>query len=88
MDGAKSAVLEQSLIGVRRRAQALRSRSLSIPGRAAQAAGELRCVLEAIVDREPELAAARCSEHVLIAGGIALAGFDHSMLAALTPAAI
>lgn len=88
MDGAQSAVLEQSLIGVRRRAQAFRSRSLSIPGRAAQAARELRGVLEAIVDRDPDLAAARCSEHVLIAGGIALAGLDHSMMAVLTPEAI
>ncbi len=77
-DGAQSAVLEQVLTGVRSRAQAFRSRSLSIPGRAALTAVELRGVLEAIVQRDAVTASMRCAEHVLIAGQIALASLDES----------
>jgi DNA-binding GntR family transcriptional regulator len=75
-EGAQSAVLEQVLTGVRSRAQAFRSRSLSIPGRAAKAASELRGVLEAIQQRDAATASARCAEHVLVAGRIALEGLD------------
>jgi DNA-binding GntR family transcriptional regulator len=77
-DGAQSAVLEQVLTGVRSRAQAFRSRSLSIPGRAALTAVELRGVLEAIIQRDALTASTRCAEHVLIAGQIALASLDES----------
>jgi DNA-binding GntR family transcriptional regulator len=78
IEGAQSAVLEQVLTGVRSRAQAFRSRSLSIPGRAAQAAAELRGVLDAILVGDADTAADLCSEHVHIAGRIALAGLDQS----------
>jgi DNA-binding GntR family transcriptional regulator len=88
MEGAQSSILQQVLVGVRARAQAFRSRSLQIPGRAEQAAKELRGVLEAIIDRDPETAARRCAEHVLIAGSIALAGLDQSVASVLTPQAI
>ena len=78
IEGAQSAVLGQVLMGVRSRAQAFRSRSLSIPGRAAQAAAELRGVLEAIIEGNTPRASALTSGHVLIAGQIALAGLDQS----------
>ncbi|MGA7833709.1 MAG: FCD domain-containing protein [Acidimicrobiales bacterium] len=78
IDGAQSVVLGQVLMGVRSRAQAFRSRSLSIPGRAAQAASELRGALEAIIEGDAPRASALTSEHVLIAGRIALAGLDQS----------
>lgn len=84
IDGAQSAVLEQVLTGVRSRAQAFRSRSLSLPGRAAQTAAELRGVLDAILAGDAETASALCSEHVHIAGRIALAGLDQSKSAALS----
>jgi DNA-binding GntR family transcriptional regulator len=85
MDGARSIVLEQVLLSVRSRAQAFRSRSLSIPGRAAQVAKELRGVLEAIVERDADTAAKRCAEHVLIAGEVALAGLSQSQIDSLSP---
>jgi DNA-binding GntR family transcriptional regulator len=77
--------LEQVLLSARSRAQAFRSRSLSIPGRAAQVAKELRGVLEAIVDRDADLAAKRCEEHIHIAGEVALAGLSQSQMDSLSP---
>lgn len=74
--GARSDVLEQVLTGVRSRAQAFRARSLSIPGRAAQTAAELRGILNAVVLRDVETATKLCAQHVRIAGQIALAGLE------------
>lgn len=79
LDGARSDVLEQVLTGVRSRAQAFRSRSLSIPGRAVQTAAELRGVLDAIERRDVVTATKLCGEHVRIAGRIALAGLEQSL---------
>jgi DNA-binding GntR family transcriptional regulator len=84
IEGAQSAVLGQVLMGVRSRAQAFRSRSLSIPGRAAKAAAELRGVLDAIIQGDTATASALTAEHVLIAGQIALAGLDQSRASVLS----
>jgi DNA-binding GntR family transcriptional regulator len=84
IEGAQSAVLGQVLMGVRSRAQAFRSRSLSIPGRAATVVSELRAVIDAIIQRDAPKASALTAEHVLIAGQIALAGLDQSRKAVLS----
>ena len=72
IDGAQSAVLGEVLVGIRSRAQSFRSRSLSSPGRASEAATELRGVLEAIIDRDPQRATALTVEHVVNGGVVAL----------------
>jgi DNA-binding GntR family transcriptional regulator len=69
--GAKSDMLDQLLSTVRSRTHEFRSRSLSVPGRAAQSASGLRLMLDAIVDRNADLAAMMCIEHVRLAGRIA-----------------
>jgi len=85
IDGAQSAVLEHVLTGVRSRAHAFRSRSLSIPGVAARTAVELRGVLEAIIEGDAATASARCAEHVLHAGQTALARLDQSKAVLTSP---
>jgi DNA-binding GntR family transcriptional regulator len=88
MDGAQSIVLEQVLLSARSRAQAFRSRSLSIPGRAAQVAKELRGVLDAIVARDADLAAKLCAAHVIGAGEVALAGLSQSQMDSPSPLSV
>lgn len=70
--GARSEVLEQTLNGIKARVRALRSRSLSRPGRAVETAAELHAVVEAIADGNAVLASALCAQHVRVAGDIAI----------------
>ncbi|MEH0108847.1 GntR family transcriptional regulator [Tersicoccus sp. MR15.9] len=76
--GARSAALQQLLEGIQARVQVLRATSLSEAGRAPEAVRELRAVLDAIADRDADLAARRCAEHVRNAAVTAL----HSLRAA------
>jgi DNA-binding GntR family transcriptional regulator len=76
--GARSEVLEQTLNGIKARVRALRSRSLSKPGRAVETASELRAVVEAIAAGDAPLASALCADHVHMAGRIALSDLQES----------
>jgi DNA-binding GntR family transcriptional regulator len=70
--GARSEVLEQVLSGIKARVRSLRSRSLSRPGRAEETVAELRAVVDAIVRRDAVTASRLNSQHVHVAGQIAL----------------
>jgi DNA-binding GntR family transcriptional regulator len=74
IDGARSRALEQLLAGIKARVRALRATSLSKPGRALETLAELRAVVDAIANRNAELASFLCAEHVRVAAKIALAG--------------
>ncbi|HEX3786362.1 MAG TPA: GntR family transcriptional regulator [Pseudonocardiaceae bacterium] len=77
--GANSQPLAQILTTLQGRVQVLRATSLSVPGRAAQAAQELRRVVELIEAGDAEGAANACAEHVrnaAKAGLIKLAEFE------------
>lgn len=76
--GARSDVLEQVLNGIKARVRALRSRSLSRPGRALETASELRVVVEAVSRRDAVLASALNAQHVHTAGQIALKDLPQS----------
>jgi DNA-binding GntR family transcriptional regulator len=64
LTGANSPPLTQMLTTLQGRVRALRATSLSVPGRAQQAAGELRRVVELIEAGDAENAAIACAEHV------------------------
>lgn len=70
--GARSQTFEQVLNGIKARVRALRSTSLSKPGRATDTASELRAVVEAIIQRDVEAATRLNSRHIQIAGQIAI----------------
>lgn len=71
--GSGSAPLQQTLSGLQARVQLLRATSLSEPGRPAQAATELRAVVDAVEAGDAEAAAAACVRHVQNAARTALA---------------
>jgi DNA-binding GntR family transcriptional regulator len=62
--GARSQPLAQTLTTLQGRVQVLRATSLSTPGRAKQAAAELRRVVELLEKGDAEGAATACAEHV------------------------
>jgi len=62
--GASSPPLAQMLTMLQGRVRALRATSLSVPGRPAQAAAELRRVVELIEAGDAKGAAAACAQHV------------------------
>ncbi len=70
--GARSEVLKQVLNGIKARVRALRSTSLSKPGRAFDTAAELRAVVEAISRRDALTASKLNAQHVHVAGQIAI----------------
>ncbi len=76
--GARSDVLEQVLNGIKARVRALRSTSLSKPGRALDTAAELRAVVDAVARRDAAEATRLNSMHVEIAGRIAMASLQLS----------
>jgi len=70
--GARSEIFEQVLNGIKARVRALRSTSLSKPGRAFETAAELRAVVEAISRRDAQTASKLNAQHVHVAGQIAI----------------
>ena len=70
--GADSPALWQVLSGLQARVRFLRARSLSVPGRPAASAEELRTLAAAIRDRDADLAADLCSSHVRAAAATGL----------------
>jgi DNA-binding GntR family transcriptional regulator len=64
LEGSASGPLQQTLAGLQARVRLLRATSLSRPGRPAQAAQELRAVVDAVEARDAERAAEACVHHV------------------------
>jgi DNA-binding GntR family transcriptional regulator len=73
MDGSASGPLQQTLAGLQARVRLLRATSLSAPGRPAEAAQELRAVVDAVEARDAEAAAAACVRHIRNAAATATA---------------
>ena len=70
--GARSSALQQLFDGIKVRVHVLRATSLSHPGRVTETVGELEAIVAAIADRDAELAARLCTEHVRNACATAL----------------
>lgn len=73
IEGARSAALQQLLESIQARVQVLRATSMSEPGRPLEVVDELRGIVSAIMDRDVELASARCAAHIRRAAITALA---------------
>jgi len=71
--GARNAIAARTIDGLRTRITALRSRTLSRPGRAEETIEEVGDIVAAIVARDAVRAEAACKRHVAIAADIALA---------------
>jgi DNA-binding GntR family transcriptional regulator len=72
LEGANSPMLTQVLTTLQGRVRAMRSTSLSVPGRPKQAAAELRRVLELIEAGDGDGAAEACAEHVRTAAEVGM----------------
>ena len=72
IEGAASPALKNIIEGIQARVRLLRATSMSEPGRAEEAAAELRLVVAAAERREPAEAARLCAEHVRNAAETAL----------------
>lgn len=73
MEGSASGPLQQTLAGLQARVRLLRATSLSAPGRPAQAAEELRAVVDAVEARDADAAAEACVRHIRNAAATATA---------------
>ncbi|MDD7968551.1 GntR family transcriptional regulator [Actinomycetospora lemnae] len=73
MDGSASGPLQQTLAGLQARVRLLRATSLSVPGRPAEAAEELRAVVDAVEARDADAAADACVRHIRNAAATATA---------------
>ncbi|MDD7933986.1 GntR family transcriptional regulator [Actinomycetospora straminea] len=73
MDGSASGPLQQTLAGLQARVRLLRATSLSAPGRPAEAAEELRAVVDAVEARDADAAADACVRHIRHAAATATA---------------
>jgi DNA-binding GntR family transcriptional regulator len=73
LEGSRNAPIHAILGGLRARIAMLRTTSLSVPGRPAQALDEIRAIVEAIEARDTERAAAAAAHHVDQAARTALA---------------
>jgi DNA-binding GntR family transcriptional regulator len=82
--GAHSQTFEQVLNGIKARVRALRSTSLSKPGRPAEAAAEMRAVVNAIIQRDAGEAARLNTEHIHHAVAIVISELRRSMEASDT----
>lgn len=70
--GAGNATAARMLEGLHARITVLRATTLGQPGRSARTVIELRTIVHAVRDRDPERAERSCIEHVRTAGAIAL----------------
>jgi len=73
MDGSASGPLQQTLAGLQARVRLLRATSLSAPGRPAEAAAELRAVVDAVEARDADAAAEASIRHIRAAAATATA---------------
>jgi DNA-binding GntR family transcriptional regulator len=73
MAGSASGPLQQTLAGLQARVRLLRATSLSVPGRPAEAAAELRAVVDAVEARDADAAAEACVRHIRHAAATATA---------------
>ena len=73
MEGSASGPLQQTLAGLQARVRLLRATSLSAPGRPAEAAAELRAVVDAVEARDADAAAEACVRHIRAAAATATA---------------
>jgi DNA-binding GntR family transcriptional regulator len=73
MEGSASGPLQQTLAGLQARVRLLRATSLAAPGRPAQAAEELRAVVDAVEARDADAAAEACVRHIRAAAATAAA---------------
>lgn len=71
--GARNAIAARTIDGLRTRITALRSRTLSRPGRPEETIEEVGAIVDAIVARDAARAEAACKRHVAIAADLALA---------------
>lgn len=72
IEGAGSEALKQLLVSLQARVRVLRATSLSAPGRAREAAEEIKEVFDAIERRDGSTAAQLCAAHVKTAASTAL----------------
>jgi DNA-binding GntR family transcriptional regulator len=77
LHGCGNTTIAPLLLSLHDRIAFLRSLSLSQPGRSEKSVEEVRQILHAIEQRDPERAAAACSEHVQNAAKAALSGLTH-----------
>jgi DNA-binding GntR family transcriptional regulator len=73
MEGSASGPLQQTLAGLQARVRLLRATSLSAPGRPAEAAAELRAVVDAVEARDADAAAEASIRHIRAAAATATA---------------
>ena len=66
--GGGNVALHQTAAGLHARVRALRSLSLSLPGRSRKSVAELHDIIDAIESADPEKAARACRRHVANAG--------------------
>ena len=71
-EGAGNDALRTVVAGLHARVSVLRSLSLSVPGRRAQAVAEMQAIVEAVLADDAEAAARACSRHVEEAGRVGL----------------
>ncbi len=73
VEGAGSPPLQQLLESIQARVRVLRVTSMSHPGRLTAISKEMREIVDAIADRNPDRAARLCGEHIAMAARTALA---------------
>ena len=71
-EGAGNDALRTVVAGLHARVSVLRSLSLSVPGRRAQAVAEMQAIVDAVLADDAEAAARACSRHVEEAGRVGL----------------
>ena len=76
LEGSRNAPIHAILGGLRARIAMLRTTSLSVPGRPAEALDEIRAIVEAIEARDAERAAHAAAHHVEQAARTALAAIE------------
>ena len=71
-EGAGNDALRTVVAGLHARVSVLRSLSLSVPGRRAQAVAEMQAIVDAVLADDAAAAAVACSRHVEEAGRVGL----------------
>jgi DNA-binding GntR family transcriptional regulator len=72
LEGAGNPIIKSTLRGIHARVQLLRGLSMQAPGRAAESLGELRAIVEAVMQGDSDRARAACEYHVNRAASAAL----------------
>jgi DNA-binding GntR family transcriptional regulator len=72
LQGCRNPLVTRMLDQILNRNRQLRAMSLSEPGRLARTIAEIKCVMDAIEQRDPEAAFTACRSHVREAASVAL----------------